>query len=166
VLATITINRAPDEVYRFWRDSANLPRFMARVKKVAVEITDDRPNERIHWQSLGAGMADSSGMVRFLPAPGARGTEVHLQIQYTPPLGAVGAALGRLIGRGAEMRADADLRRLKQLLEVGEVVRSDASIHRGPHPARPPREPRRAPGALARQAPTAMIASTSAEVRR
>jgi hypothetical protein len=44
------------------------------------------------------------------------------------------------MGREPSQQVDGDLRRLKQVLETGEVVHSDSSIHRGPHPARPPEE--------------------------
>jgi uncharacterized membrane protein len=71
------------------------------------------------------------GTVTFRPVLGGSATEVCVEMQ----LGAgAGAAIAALF---AGPQIEGDLRRLKQVLETGEVVRSDASIHRGPHPARP-----------------------------
>jgi uncharacterized membrane protein len=162
VYEAITINRPPEEVYRFWRNLENLPRFMVHLELVrqlddrrsywiaraplgstaewTAEIVEERPNELISWRSVEDSQVPNSGTVRFVRAPGDRGTEVHLDIRYDPPAGAVGAAIAKLFGEEPSQQVDGDLRRLKQVLETGEVVHSDASIHRGPHPARPPKE--------------------------
>jgi len=78
------------------------------------------------------------GIVRFVPAPGDRGTEVHVELRYEPPAGKLGALVAKLFGEEPALQVNGDLRRFKQVLETGEVVRSDASIHRGMHPAQPP----------------------------
>jgi uncharacterized membrane protein len=162
VRKAITINRTPEEVYRFWRHLENLPRFMAHLESVRVlddrrsywkahaplgltvewtaEIVEERSNELISWRSAEDSQVPNSGTVRFVRAPGDRGTEVHLDLRYDPPAGAVGAAIAKLFGEEPSRQVDGDLRRLKQVLETGEVVHSDSSIHRGPHPARPPEE--------------------------
>jgi uncharacterized membrane protein len=162
VRKAITIKRTPEEVYRFWRHLENLPRFMAHLESVRVlddrrsywkahaplgltaewtaEIVEERPNELISWRSVEDSQVPNSGTVRFVRAPGDRGTEVRLDIRYDPPAGAVGAAIAKLFGEEPSQQVDGDLRRLKQVLETGEVVHSDSSIHRGPHPARPPKE--------------------------
>ena len=80
-------------------------------------------------------------VVRFERAPGMRGTVVRVEMQYKPPGGMIGAAVANLFGKAPELQLQEDLRRLKQVIEVGEVVQSDASIHRAPHPAQPPAEP-------------------------
>jgi uncharacterized membrane protein len=162
VRKAITINRPLEEVYRFWRALENLPRFMTHLESVrelddrrsywkahaplgltvewTAEIVEERPNELISWRSVEDSQVPNWGTVRFVGAPGDRGTEVHLDIRYDPPAGAVGATLAKLFGEEPSQQVDGDLRRLKQVLETGEVVHSDASIHRGPHPARPPEE--------------------------
>jgi uncharacterized membrane protein len=162
VRKAITINRTPEEVYRFWRQLENLPRFMAHLESVRVlddrrsywkahaplgltvewtaEIVEERSNELISWRSAEDSQVPNSGTVRFVRAPGDRGTEVHLDIRYDPPAGAVGAAIAKLFGEEPSQQVDGDLLRLKQVIETGEVVHSDSSIHRGPHPARPPEE--------------------------
>jgi uncharacterized membrane protein len=158
VTRVVTLNRSPDEVYRFWRNFQNLPRFMDHLESVQVlseqrshwkarapagasvewdaEIVDDRPNELIAWRSLDGADLPNSGSVRFTLAP-AGGTEVRVELRYDPPGGAIGAATAKLFGEEPGQQVDRDLRRLKQVMETGEVVHSDASIHRGPHPARP-----------------------------
>ena len=156
---SVTINRSPEEVYRFWRDFQNLPRFMSHLESVQVmsekrshwvakapagmqvewdaEIIEDRPNQLIAWHSLEGADVDNSGVVRFERAPGGRGTEVRVQLQYDPPGGKIGAAIAKLFGEEPEQQIKGDLYRLKQVMETGEVVQSDASIHRGLHPAQP-----------------------------
>jgi hypothetical protein len=63
---------------------------------------------------------------------------VIVELKYQPPGGGIGALIAKLFGEEPSQQVNSDLRRLKQVLEVGEVVHSDASIYPGPHPARPP----------------------------
>lgn len=158
VTRSVTVNRSPEEVYGFWRNFENLPRFMAHLKSVEVqgsrsrwcakapagtsvewdaEMVVDRPNEAIAWRSLPGADVPNEGAVRFVPAPGGRGTEVHVELSYEPPAGKVGALVAKLFGEEPGQQIEGDLRRFKQVLETGEVVHSDASVHRGMHPARP-----------------------------
>ncbi len=168
VRRSITVNRSPQEIYAFWRNFENLPRFMAHLESVRViddrrshwmarapagakvewdaEIVEDRPNELIAWRSLSSADVPNEGSVRFVPAPGGRGTEIHVELRYKPPGGKVGALAAKLFAEEPGKQVAGDLRRFKQVMELGEVVHSDASIHRGPHPARPSNElPRIAP---------------------
>ena len=159
VKKAITINRSPEEVYRFWRDFGNLSRFTAHLSSIEVlddrrsrwhaigpagvkveweaVITEDVPSERIAWRTVEGAAVEHRGSVRFVRAPGGRGTEVHVHLEYDPPGSRAGVAVAKLFGREPSQQIDGDLRRLKQVMETGEVVHSDASIHRGPHPARP-----------------------------
>jgi uncharacterized membrane protein len=155
---TITVNRPPEEVYRFWRNFENLPRFMSNLESVQViderrsrwaakaptgtveweaEITEDIPNQSISWRSLEGSAVESYGTVRFDPAPGGRGTEVRVEIEYNTPAGALGAGIAKIFGYAPEQQIKGDLYRFKQVMETGEVIKSDSSIHRGPHPAKP-----------------------------
>jgi uncharacterized membrane protein len=160
VTKTIIVNRSPEEVYRFWRDLANLPTFMKHLESVQVtgdnrshwkatgpggktvewdaEIVEDQPNTRIAWRSLEGSDIDNSGSVQFERAPGGRGTLVRVELRYTPPGGVVSTTLAKLFGEEPGQQVDDDLRAFKQVLETGEVVKSDASIHRGMHVAQPP----------------------------
>jgi uncharacterized membrane protein len=150
VTRVITINRPVDEVYAFWRDFENLPRFMYHLEHVETtsdrrshwvakapvgkavewdaEITDDRPNELISWKSIGADDdVRNSGTVRFSEAPGDRGTEVRVDLHYDPPGGKAGAFVAKLFGEEPSIQINDDLRRFKQVMELGEVVRSHGS---------------------------------------
>lgn len=161
----ITVNCQVEAAYGFWRDFQNLPRFMSHIGSVRAsgpnrlhwtakgpaglefhwdaEIVDDRKHERIAWRSLAGGDIESNGSVEFRPAPGQRGTEVTMELRYDPPGGGIVERLAKLFGKALEVQIERDLRAFKQIMEVGEVVHSDASIHRGPHPARPSNESQR-----------------------
>ena len=101
------------------------------------EITADQPNELIAWHSLGDADVSNSGMVRFTEAPGDRGTEVHVDLRYDPPGGAIGALFAKMFGEEPGGQIADDLRRFKQVMEIGEVMLSDATVTEGPHPAQP-----------------------------
>lgn len=161
VNATVTIRRPVEDVYAYFRELSNLPRFMQHIESVDefsdgtthwavrgpgkrmfewdAEIVKERPGEILSWRSLPGGDVEADGVVRFVPAPGDRGTEVHAKIRYHAPGGRVGAMIAKLFGREPGQQARGDLRRLKQVLETGDVMRSDASIHEGIHAAQPPR---------------------------
>jgi uncharacterized membrane protein len=156
----VTIARPVDEVYAFWRNFENLPQFMKHLDSVRttgegrsrwqagsaqgltvewdVEILEDRPNELLSWHTIGVSDLTGQGTVEFRPAPGGRGTEVRADISYQPPGGALGARVGRLLRDLPGVKIENQLNVLKQIMETGEEVRSDASIHKGPHPAQPP----------------------------
>ena len=147
--ATTTIRMPPQDVYSFWRRLDHLPGFMAHVDDVEVtgdrtshwratapfgrtvewdaEVTDDVPGERLAWRSTQGADIDNEGVVRFMPAPAGRGTEVQVTLRYSPPGGKLGKAVARYFGEEPSQQLDDDLRRLKQVLETGEVVRSDGA---------------------------------------
>jgi uncharacterized membrane protein len=140
---TITVNRPVAEVYRFWRNLSQLPRFMTHLKEVReldgkrshwvargplgmsvewdAEIIVDRPNEVISLKSLDRSDVDTAGSVHFRPAPGNRGTEVRVSLKYDPPAGKVGAFVAKLFGADPEREIKEDLARFTTLLESGEV---------------------------------------------
>ena len=147
--ASITVNRPVADVYRFWRDLTNLPTFMAHLESVEstgrmrsrwtakapagrtvtweAEMTDDTPNRLIAWRSLPGATVPNIGRVRFVEAPGGRGTEVHVEMEYEIPAGRLGALVARMFGEEPEQQVRDDLRRCKQVLETGEVVISNGS---------------------------------------
>jgi uncharacterized membrane protein len=159
----ITVNRPVEEVYGFWRDFQNLPRFMRHLESVTVtgdrrshwkakapagqsvqwdaETLEDRPNELISWRSLPGSDVYNAGTVRFRRAPGDRGTEVRVELEYKPPLGKIGSKVAMLFREEPGQQVMDDLRHLKQVLETGEILLSDATKQRGPHPAQPNDEP-------------------------
>jgi uncharacterized membrane protein len=144
----ITINASPDDVYASW-ELERLPDFMWHLESVEdlgggrshwvakapagtsvewdAETVEDVPGERIAWQSLEGASVPNSGTVRFLPAPGGQGTEVHVEVEYTVPGGPIGALVAKLFGEEPNQQIADDMRRFKQIIETGEVVRSDGS---------------------------------------
>lgn len=141
-----TIDTTPDVLYRFWRDLANVPRFLEPVTQVEeldatrsrwtarglggatvsweAELTDDRPGELIAWKTT-RGPFESSGSVRFLRAPGERGTEVVVAMHYHVPGGVAGKLGVLVLGRGGPaLQLNLGLRRLKQIIELGEPMRA------------------------------------------
>lgn len=146
VRKAVTIQRPRNEVYDFWRDFENLPRFMDHLESVAVraggishwvakgpagstvawdaEVIADEPDRRIAWRSLPGSEIENSGEVRFADAPGG-GTEVRVELTYRPPAGMVGAAVAKLFGEEPDGQIADDLYRLRALLEAGEVPTID-----------------------------------------
>jgi uncharacterized membrane protein len=140
---SIVIYAPADRVFRFWRNFANLPRFMDNIESVQVrdprhshwvargpggvrmewdaEIINEIGDELIAWRTTG-GNVDHAGSVRFEPGPGGRGTEVRVSLQYDPPGGSAGHAVATLLGGDAGSRVDQDLRNLKRVIESGEAV--------------------------------------------
>jgi uncharacterized membrane protein len=143
---SITVNKPKEELYRVWRDFSNLPVFMNHLKSVEVdasnggrishwvakaplgtdiewdsELTEDRENEYLAWRSLPDSTVESEGSVRFVDAPGGRGTEVHVSMFYNPPGGSLGAAFAKLFGEEPGQQVREDLRAFKQTMETGET---------------------------------------------
>lgn len=138
---TLTINRPAAELYSYWRNLENLPTFMQHVQSVKevdgkrshwvvrvipnmelewdAEITVDRPDEMIGWETVPEAMLQNRGYVKFIPTE--RGTEVSVSIEYDPP----GAALGRFAGGSlkfiAEQQIKEEVRNFKRLMETGEL---------------------------------------------
>ena len=46
-------------------------------------------------------------------------------MQYLPPAGALGVAIAKMFGEEPEQQLRSDLRRLKQILETGEIATTD-----------------------------------------
>jgi uncharacterized membrane protein len=147
VAKTVNVDRAPEDLYRFWRDFPNLSRIMKHVESVEVlgdrrtrwrvrgpagqpveweaEIAEDRPGEVISWRSLPASAVETSGSVRFARASGGRGTAVRVEMRYRPPGGAVSALFAKLLGMAPEQALRIDLMRWKQLMETGEIATTE-----------------------------------------
>jgi len=141
VRRSITINKPVEELYTFWRNFENLPRFMRHLESVTsdggrshwaaravgrrvewdAEIVEERPNELIAWRSLDGSDVRNTGTVSFERGPGGRGTTIRVALTYTPPGGKVAAVLAKLFGEEPGQQVQDDLRRLKQLMEAGEA---------------------------------------------
>jgi uncharacterized membrane protein len=142
---SVTVNRPRDELFRIWRNSENLPRFMKHLKSVKIDKTDngrshwvaagplgheiewdseiieERENEHLAWSSLPGSTVESRGSVHFMDAPGGRGTIVHVSMEYLPPAGSAGAAFAKILGKEPGQQIRDDLRRFKQMMETGET---------------------------------------------
>jgi uncharacterized membrane protein len=162
VKKVVTVDSSPQELYSFWHNFENLPRFMRHLEAVQVtgegrshwkgkapagqtvewdaEVTEDEPNRLIGWHSLEGADVQNSGTVRFTPATGGRGTWVQVDLDYDPPGGKAGALVAKIFGEEPEKQLYDDLRAFKQVMELGEVVLSEATIestHLGQRPGRP-----------------------------
>ena len=143
---SVTVNASPADVYRFWRNFENLPRFMSHLESVSVlddkrshwvakgpagtdaqwdaEIINEIPNELIGWRSVDGSNVRNAGSVHFSPSTGNRGTEVKVVLRYDPPGGVIGAAVAKIFGEDPAHQVQEDLRTFKQLMETGEVARA------------------------------------------
>jgi uncharacterized membrane protein len=144
---TVTINRPRAEVYAFWRDFRNLAAFMENIERVtpgdgltshweikgptgAVEwdsvLTAEVPDQLLAWESVEGADIRNVGRIEFRDAPPGRGTEVTATIVYDLPAGDLGKLFAKLFQKEPKMQVRRDLRRLKQLLETGEISTSEA----------------------------------------
>jgi uncharacterized membrane protein len=144
---SVTINATPEQLYRFWRNFENLPRFMCNLEAVEVhddkrsrwvavgpagksvdweaEIINEIPNELIGWRSIEGSEVNNAGSVHFKPATGGRGTEVKVVLRYDPPAGKFGARVSKILGEDPAINVQEDLRRLKMLVETGEIATNE-----------------------------------------
>jgi uncharacterized membrane protein len=147
VETSITIDKSPAELFSYWRNFNNLPRFMRNLVSVSdldngkshwvaqttggikvewdAEIFNEIPNQLIAWRSVDSADVNNAGSVRFEEAPGGRGTYVHVTMNYNPPAGKVGAKVAEFLGAEPTQLIREDLRRLKQVLEAGEIPTID-----------------------------------------
>lgn len=155
IVAMQTINKPPREVYEFYRRLEQLPRFMTHLESVVphgdrrstwtaklpvgtvsweAEIVEDRPGEVLAWRSIEGSQIQTRGRVTFTRAPGRDMTEVRVELQLGIAGGRMSTRLARMF---AKPQVKGDLYRLKQVLETGEVLFSDSTVHLLPHAAQP-----------------------------
>lgn len=144
---TVTVGKPRQELYRYWRDFQNLPRFMENVREirpsgeegrsiwrirapagnivdVVTEVAEDREGELIAWRSVEGSDIETEGSVRFADAPGERGTRVTLIVSYKPPAGAMGRIFAKAFQREPQIQSRHDLKRFRMLMETGEIATS------------------------------------------
>ena len=122
--ATITVGAPIENARERWREFAQ----QANATRLgAIEIEREEPGGPIVWRTRQGAGAQASGVVSFSPAPGDRGTEIHVEVEYGTPAGAVGAAVKKVTGDDPHQMVQDDLRRFKQLVETGEIARSDGA---------------------------------------
>src|SRR5688572_18829012 len=152
----ITVSSTPKELFRFWRDYENLPRFMEDLESVTeldetrshwvangpggkkvewdAEIYNEKENELIAWRSLPGADITNAGSVHFEEAPG-HGTYIKVVLNYNPPGGKAAALFAKLFGKEPGQLVEHNLRRLKQLIETGEIPTTEGQTSgREPEP--------------------------------
>ncbi|WP_049565203.1 SRPBCC family protein [Streptomyces sp. SBT349] len=148
VEAVVTIRRPPSDVFAFYRDFSNLPRFLGDVMAVelkdpvtsrwtvqgpmglrvrwTVEVTAERADELIRYRTTGPPGTRGRWAIHFTPGDDPGSTAVRAVM--TTPFGGLGRTTLRLIGKPPQAEAAANLRRLKQLMETGEVTDTSHSV--------------------------------------
>jgi uncharacterized membrane protein len=136
---TINIDAPVEQVYEFWKDFQNFPRFMSNVREVRTSngrshwvvagpagvdvewdahITKEIPNQLLAWKSENGSTIESAGLVRFMRNE-AEGTSIEIKLSYNPPAGAVGHGIVKMLGVDPKAQMDEDLMRMKTLIETG-----------------------------------------------
>ena len=155
VQKTIHVAAPVERVFHFWTDYQNFPRFMHNVRDVrqiaenrshwvvagpagvpvqwTAEVTRVIPGELIEWRSVSDSDVRHSGTVRFAHN-GDSGTRVSVELSYIPPAGAFGHAVAAIFGADPKSEMDADLLRMKSMIETGHAP------HDAAHPGALPRE--------------------------
>jgi uncharacterized membrane protein len=147
---SIRINRAPAELYGFWRNFENLPRFMNHLESVTrfggnrshwvakapggttvewdAEVYNEKEGEMIAWRTLEGSQVASAGSVHFEPA-GEGATNVRVSLKYDPPGGKLGSLVARLFGENPQRQIEEDLARFKEIMEgsMGALAGGDQS---------------------------------------
>jgi uncharacterized membrane protein len=142
VSKTITFNAPVEQVFDFWANYENFPRFMSHLREVCdrgnghshwvatgpagVPVTWNAfltrvvPNELLAWKSEPGSAVANAGAIRFERMGDSR-TRVTVRLSYNPPVGALGHAAALVFGADPKSAMDEDLVRLKSLLEEGKA---------------------------------------------
>jgi len=140
VQKTICVQAPVEKVFDFWSHFENFPRFMSQVRDVHIagnrshwvvrgpagmavewtsEVVRSEPNALIEWRSTPDSQVKHEGAVRFEPTDDG-GTRVTVCLCYVPPAGALGHAVASLFGADPKSEMDADLMRMKSMIETGK----------------------------------------------
>jgi uncharacterized membrane protein len=147
----ITVGRPADELYRFWRQLENLPRFMKNLESVTeldgrrshwvgksviglklewdAEIVEEREGQLLSWRSLPGSQVHNSGTVFFDSSSNGRGTVVRVSMDYQVPGHLLGQAVGKMLSGTTQQQVKEDLKRFKELIETGEIATTDGQPH-------------------------------------
>lgn len=144
VSRSITVGRPADELYETWRDPEEFSRIMGHFAEVTsldgerfqwtvhgpgnrelsweTRLVEEEPGQFLRWETTEDVLMSNEGSVRFRPAPGDRGTEVTLSVEFEPPGGKLGTAVLERLEIAPETLAAVALRRFKGLAETGEIA--------------------------------------------
>jgi uncharacterized membrane protein len=131
-----------EQVYAYWRDFSHFPSFMPDVQEVRVtgptsshwvvtgplgksvewdaEITEDIPNQRIAWTSVGDAEVDNAGAVRFEDRGRMTGLEVSLD--YNPPAGKAGELVAELF-KDPDKQVERAVENFRKVVQAGSLSR-------------------------------------------
>ena len=141
VQKTISVDAPPEQVFAFWTDYQNFPRFMHHVREVRVseershwvvagpagvpvqwnaELVEVQPQRLLRWRSTADSTVKHEGCVHFEPN-GNGGTRITVRLAYLPPAGAFGHAVATIFGADPKSEMDGDLLRMKTMIETGRA---------------------------------------------
>lgn len=135
---TTVINKPVSEVFAFWRNLENLPKFMnhldniktidatisewtakgpAGIGKISwkARIVKDRKDKLLSWNSLEESSIRNAGKVKFKDK--GNSTELDITISYHAPLGIAGESAAKLLNPYFEKLVKEDIGNLKNYLE-------------------------------------------------
>ncbi|SFD98362.1 YgaP-like transmembrane domain [Flavobacterium phragmitis] len=138
----VVINKPVGEVYDFWRNLENLPKFMSHLSGIKTidentsewtakgpggigsiswiaKIAKDRKDKLLSWFSVDGSTIRNAGKVIF-KAHGHTATELDITISYHAPLGIAGESAAKLLNPYFEKLVEADILSLKKHLESNE----------------------------------------------
>ena len=152
VRKSININAPVEEVYGLWSNFENFSRFMNNIEEIhdmgegrshwvvkgpagskvefEAQMTQNVPNEVVAWETTPDSMVKHRGQVRFKENKQGQGTTVNVNMAYTPPAGVAGHAVAKLFGKDPKSEMDADLARMKTLLEQGQTSAGGQRVRR------------------------------------
>jgi uncharacterized membrane protein len=148
VEARAVIRKPRAEVFGFYRDFRNLPRFLGDVMAVeqvdptasrwtvqgplgvrlawTVRVTEERTNELISYETVSLPLLRTYWEIHFAPGPQDGETEVREVMKA--PLGGLGRAVLAVIRKCPDKEVAADLNRLKELMETGRVTDTSFAV--------------------------------------
>ena len=86
------------------------------------QLTEQVPNRLLAWRSEPGAVLDNAGVIRF--GSEGTGTRIDFRFCYSPPADTAGRSMAEFFGADPRTRLNADLGRLKTLLE--STIRSDS----------------------------------------
>lgn len=139
VTKSVVVKAPISQVFTFWKNFENFPRFMENIESIQVigqdmthwkakgplgtaiewnaKTTFIEENKKIAWQTID-GQIETHGAVTF-EAAGPDQTEVTVGLEYQPPGGVLGEAVAKLFSDPEDQLED-DLNRFKQVTESGD----------------------------------------------